>query len=127
MFQLHVDRNECLLFTSRRWKGFDISGHCFLLTWSNLFVIEEARAYLGWERIKDMIRNEEHRRLNTDILLSRGKDGGGDTALSKLSLDEFLHLRRNYKVYSYTAVLISQVVSRIHLHCNIVSKVFQMS
>ena len=116
------------LFTSRRWKGFDISGHCFLLTWSNLFVIEEARAYLGWERIKDMIRNEEHRRLNTDILLSRGKEGGGDTVLSRLSLDEFLHLRRNYKVYySYTAVLISQVVSRINLHCNILSKVFQMS
>ena len=91
-------------------------------------MIEEARAYLGWERIKDMIRNEEHRRLNTDILLSRGKEGGGgDTVLSRLSLDEFLHLRRNYRVYSYTAVLISQVVSRIHLHCNIVSKVLQMS
>ena len=90
-------------------------------------MIEEARAYLGWERIKDMIRNEEHRRLNTDILLSRGKEGGGDTVLSRLSLDEFLHLRRNYKVYSYAAVLIAQVVSRIHLHCNNVSKVFQMS
>ena len=60
-------------------------------------MIEEARAYLGWERIKDMIRNEEHRRLNTDMLaMSRGKEG--DSALSKLSLDEFLHLRRHYKV-----------------------------
>ena len=87
-------------------------------------MIEEARAYLGWERIKDMIRNEEHRRLNTDILLAPQQR---DTVLSRLSLDEFLHLRRNYKVYSYTAVLISQVVSRIHLHCNNVSKVFQMS
>ena len=102
MFQLHVDRNERLLFTSCRWKGFDISGHCFLLTWSNLFVIEEARAYLGWERIKDMVRNEEHRRLNTDILLAPGQR---DTVLSRLSLDEFLHLRRNYKVYSHAAVL----------------------
>lgn len=64
-------------------------------------MIEEARAYLGWERIKDMIRNEEHRRLNTDMLMmSKGKDG--DSVLSKLSLDEFLHLRRNYKVCSWT-------------------------
>ena len=83
------------MLTFSRWKGFDISGHCFLLTWSNLFVIEEARAYLGWERIKDMVRNEEHRRLSTDPLI-RAKDG--DSVLSKLSLDEFLHLRRNYKV-----------------------------
>ena len=23
------------------WSGFDISGHCFLLTWNNLVIIEE--------------------------------------------------------------------------------------
>jgi hypothetical protein len=26
-----------------RWRGFDISGHCFLLTWNNLVIIEETR------------------------------------------------------------------------------------
>ena len=62
-------------------------------------MIEEAKAYLGWERIKDMIRNEEHRRLNTDMLI-RGKDG--DSVLSKLCLDEFLHLRKHYTVCSWT-------------------------
>lgn len=87
-----LNKAECLA-GGFRWKGFDISGHCFLLTFSSLFVIEEAKAYLGWERIKDMIRNEEHRRLNTDMLI-RGKDG--DSVLSKLSLDEFLHLRKHY-------------------------------
>ena len=70
-------------------------------------MIEEARAYLGWERIKDMIRNEEHRRLNTDMLaMSRGKEG--DSALSKLSLDEFLHLRRHYKVCLRTVAVHTQ-------------------
>ena len=44
--------------------------------------------------LKDMIRNEEHRRLNMDPARPM-KD---DSALAKLSLDEFLHLRKNYKV-----------------------------
>ena len=26
------------------WRGFDISGHCFLLTWNNLVIIEETLA-----------------------------------------------------------------------------------
>jgi len=25
------------------WRGFDISGHCFLLTWNNLVIIEETK------------------------------------------------------------------------------------
>jgi len=33
-----------------RWEGFDTSGHCFLLVWNNLFIIEEA--FLGWRRVE---------------------------------------------------------------------------
>ena len=45
------------------WRGgLDISGHCFLLVSCNLAIIEEARAYLSWEKVKDMIRNEQHKR-----------------------------------------------------------------
>jgi hypothetical protein len=25
------------------WQGFDISGHCFLLVFSNLFIVEEGK------------------------------------------------------------------------------------
>jgi len=28
------------------WRGFDISGHCFLLTWNNLVIIEETKLVL---------------------------------------------------------------------------------
>ena len=69
-------------------------GHCFLLIWNNLFILEEAKAYTGWERIKDMLRNEEHKRL--DVNLNASGDNGG-TELSKLKNEEFLHLRANYK------------------------------
>ena len=67
-------------------KGFDISGHCFLLIFSNLVVQEEGKAYLGWERIKDFLRTEEHRRVADE------KDRP-DTPLTKLKNEEFLHLR----------------------------------
>ena len=43
-------------------ERFFFPGHAFLLIWNNLFILEEAKAYLGWERIKDMLRNEEHKR-----------------------------------------------------------------
>lgn len=81
-------RDSCLAH-GHYWKGFDISGHCFLLIFSNLVIIEEGKAYLGWEKIKDFIRNEEYGRVNTD----KEKK---DTPLSKLKNEEFLHLRKHY-------------------------------
>lgn len=89
-----LNKAECLA-SGYKWRGFDISGHCFLLVWNSLFMIEEGKAYLGWERIKEMIRNEEHRRLSTDLTQSPP-----DTVLSRLSLDEYLHLRKNYNKYT---------------------------
>ena len=79
-------KKETCLASGNNWKGFDISGHCFLLIFSNLVMLEEGKAYLGWERIKDFIRNEEHRRVNTD-------QDKSDTPLTKLKNEEFLHLR----------------------------------
>lgn len=69
-----------------KWRGFDISGHCFLLIWNNLFILEEAKAYLGWERIKDMLRNEEHKRLSVDL------SGDGATVADATSLSRVLLL-----------------------------------
>ena len=69
-----------------------------MLIWNNLFILEEAKAYLGWERIKDMLRNEEHKRLSTDLSSSSGDSN--NTVLSKLRNEEFLHLRANYKSYT---------------------------
>jgi len=82
-------KKDTCLASGNNWKGFDISGHCFLLIFSNLVMLEEGKAYLGWERIKDFIRNEEHRRLNDDQERS-------DTPLTKLKNEEFLQLRNEF-------------------------------
>jgi hypothetical protein len=76
---------------------YDISGHCFLLIWNNLFILEEAKAYLGWEKIKDMLLNEEHKRLDVSLKSSGDSSAVDKTILSKLKSKEFLHLRTNYK------------------------------
>lgn len=62
---LHSDKVSCLR-GGHFWNGFDISGHCFILIYSSLILIEEARAINGWERIKDYIRDEKHSRSLND-------------------------------------------------------------
>ncbi|XP_055376287.1 acyl-coenzyme A diphosphatase FITM2 [Condylostylus longicornis] len=44
------------------WHGFDISGHAFILIYSSLILIEEARPIINWESIKEHIRNELYNR-----------------------------------------------------------------
>lgn len=46
------------------WQGFDISGHTFILIYSSLVLIEEARAIIGWDGIEDLLRNEEYTRTS---------------------------------------------------------------
>ena len=70
-----------------------------MLIWNNLFILEEGKAYLGWERIKDMLRNEEHKRLSVN-LSAAGDTAPDSTSLSKLKNEQFLHLRSNYKTYT---------------------------
>lgn len=59
------DKVECLK-NGHFWNGFDISGHCFILIYSSLVLIEEARAINGWERIRDYIRDEKYSRSLND-------------------------------------------------------------
>lgn len=51
------------------WNGFDISGHAFILIYSNMVLVEEARAINGWEGIRDMIRLEDHSRAMDEVKL----------------------------------------------------------
>jgi len=41
------------------WLGFDISGHCFLLVFSNLVISEEVKAFKNWERIGEMLTKHD--------------------------------------------------------------------
>ncbi len=53
---------------------------------------------MGWERIRDMIRTEEYLRLHTDP--GAPERAERTTVLSRLNLDEFLHLRRAYLAHT---------------------------
>ncbi|RWS27085.1 FIT family protein-like protein [Leptotrombidium deliense] len=44
----HKTRVACLN-VGARWTGFDISGHTFILLFSNLIILEECAAMIGWE------------------------------------------------------------------------------
>ena len=54
-------KSVCLK-TASKWIGFDLSGHTFILIYSNLVLIEEVRPIQGWEGIADLIRDESHSR-----------------------------------------------------------------
>lgn len=47
----HLTRYRCYK-AGHSWSGFDISGHCFLLTWNNLVIIEEIKK-LDWSEMKE--------------------------------------------------------------------------
>ena len=76
-------RRESCTANGHLWRGLDISGHCFLLIFCNLVMHEEGKAYLGWEKIKDLIQNEAQNKENEDM-------NGSDTPLSRLKNDDFL-------------------------------------
>ncbi len=58
-----IDKIACL-DAGGHWYAFDLSGHAFILIYSNLVLIEEARPIRGWEGIRDLIRDENHTRDN---------------------------------------------------------------
>jgi hypothetical protein len=75
------------------WYGFDISGHAFILIYSSLVLIEEARAIVGWEGIRDLIRDEEHARTTVDVSVTNGP-------LRGLSIEDFSNLKKSYDKFT---------------------------
>ncbi|XP_021207160.2 acyl-coenzyme A diphosphatase FITM2 [Bombyx mori] len=75
------------------WNGFDISGHCFILIYSSLVLIEEARAINGWERIKDYIRDERYSWSIDDKAISTNP-------LKNITSEELEILKRSYEKFT---------------------------
>ncbi|KAL3276199.1 hypothetical protein HHI36_020917 [Cryptolaemus montrouzieri] len=75
------------------WNGFDISGHCFILIYGSLLLIEETRCMMNWDGIKDYIRLEEHQRSFKDNSVN-------SNPLRNLSDEEFVNLQINYVKYT---------------------------
>jgi Inositol phospholipid synthesis protein Scs3p. len=85
-------KEDCLK-AGHFWYGFDLSGHAFILIYSCLILIEEARAINGWEGIKDYIRNEEHARNIGDVSVR-------NNPLRGLTLEEFCILKKSYDKFT---------------------------
>ncbi|XP_026477936.1 FIT family protein CG10671-like [Ctenocephalides felis] len=93
-----LTKSTCLR-SGHVWNGFDISGHTFLLIYSSLILMEEAKAIIGWESIRDHIRNEEHFRAQQQLQVS-------SNPLRYLNDNELYTLKTSYsKVTPYIRLL----------------------
>lgn len=90
--KLYNDKISCLK-NGHFWNGFDISGHCFILIYSSLVMIEEARAIVGWDRIKDYIRDESYARSIDDR-------SARTNPLKNIDSDELKILKTSYEKFT---------------------------
>nr|CAG4640951.1 EOG090X07YX [Eulimnadia texana] len=90
--QVRHDRKLCLS-KGLTWHSFSISGHTFILIYCTLIIMEEAKALVGWEGIKDFIRMEDHNRTSNE----EARDG---TALELLTEDQFVQVKEKYEKYT---------------------------
>lgn len=91
------DTKSGCLKAGHLWQGFDISGHAFILIYSSLVLIEEARPIVNWEAIRDMLRNEEHNRSGGDTT-TRGSLA--TNPLKNLNGDQIKTLQVLYERYT---------------------------
>lgn len=74
------------------WHGFDISGHAFILIYSSLVLMEEAKPIIGWENIREHLRNEEHNRI--------AREDSSSNPLRNLDDAELQHVKTTYDKYT---------------------------
>lgn len=103
------------------WHSFDISGHAFLLVYINLLIVEEAKAIVGWEGIRDQIRIEDHKRGEVQSDASEDK-----TPLEGLSAEDMVTLKMNYEQFTpyirgiFCIMTLMSVLSDVMLTCTII-------
>ncbi|XP_022917415.1 acyl-coenzyme A diphosphatase FITM2 [Onthophagus taurus] len=110
------DSKQTCLKNGYHWNGFDLSGHCFILIYGSLLLIEECRSMNNWSTIKDCIRLEEHHRINK--LTSENTN-----ILRGLSNEQFSILKINYEKYTpyirslFILITIFQILWDVMLIC----------
>ncbi|RXG57940.1 FIT family protein [Armadillidium vulgare] len=103
-----------------QWHSFDISGHAFLLVYINLLLVEEAKAIVGWEGIRDLLRVEEHGRMEGCA------DGEDKTTLSALSQKDLVVLKENYETWTpvirflFLCMTLVSLLSDVMLACTVI-------
>lgn len=88
-------KQQCLS-NGQYWHSFHISGHAFILVYSSLILIEEARAIVGWERIRDLIRDEYYTRSNAED----SRSVTASSPLGNLTESEFIILKSCYERFT---------------------------
>lgn len=97
------------------WSGFDISGHVFILIYSSLVLIEEARPIVGWDNIKEHLRAEDHNR--------KAQESSSSNPLRNLNPEEMTTLKFLYHKYTpiikllFVAITVLQLLWDIMLVC----------
>nr|SVE91201.1 EOG090X07YX [Daphnia sinensis] len=84
-------RKQCLS-KGLSWNSFSLSGHTFILIYCALIIMEEAKALVSWEAIKDHLRNEDHNRSS--------EESGSATPLDCLSAEQLLFVRDKYEKFT---------------------------
>nr|CAG4647142.1 EOG090X07YX [Megafenestra aurita]SVE92453.1 EOG090X07YX [Megafenestra aurita] len=84
-------RKQCIS-KGHTWNSFSISGHTFILIYCTLIIMEEAKALVCWEAIKDHLRNEEHNRCS--------EESGSITPLDSLSSEQLSLVREKYEKFT---------------------------
>lgn len=87
------DSKSSCLKSGYLWHGFDISGHAFILIYSSLVLIEEARPIMNWDNIREHLRNEMHSRMTSETVAR-------SNPLKHLSDTEVENLRYLYEKYT---------------------------
>jgi hypothetical protein len=101
------------------WHSFDISGHTFILIYSSLVLIEEAKPIVGWDNIKDYLRLEDHNRKTQEA-------GVSSNPLRALNDSEILVLKTLYEKYTpiirllFVGITVLQLLWDIMLVCTMI-------
>ena len=65
---VELTRRQCLK-GGHRWIGFDISGHCFLMTWNNLFIAEEVLKLRRFSSVQLALENGQKNKSFLELCL----------------------------------------------------------
>lgn len=97
------------------WNGFDISGHVFILIYSSLVLIEEARPIQGWESIREHLRNEEHNRSSNEKSNTNPLRNLKDNELEQVK--QFYEQYTPYIRFLFIAIVALQLLWDVMLFC----------
>nr|CAG4650239.1 EOG090X07YX [Sida crystallina] len=89
-----IRSSKLCLTKGSTWHSFSISGHTFILIYCTLIIMEEAKALIGWEAIKDHLRNEEHNRTKGN------QDSSSATPLELMTQSQLDMIREKYEKYT---------------------------